>query len=167
MHAAPVSPETRLLRLDHQIVGPTDTSSHATVSETLGGFLETPALLLSGAHAWGLDWTPNSTGVSEVIWYNAITKVKQIKTMHGYAITCPLCELLALPLLTDVRFGIWMLGNERVIQHEVTCAELWMLVTAHVRGLQYPRYPNGKIMIFLKFLQRLNEQDRFIYVSST
>lgn len=78
-----------------------------------------------------------STGLSEVIWCNAITKVKKIKILHGYAITCPLFQLLLLPPLTDVRIGIWMLGNEKVIHHEVTCAELWMLVTAHEWEQEY------------------------------
>lgn len=50
--------------------------------------------------------------------------------LHGYAITCPLFQLLLLPPLTDVRIGM---RNEKGIQHEVSCAYVfWMLVTAHV-----------------------------------
>ena len=42
-----------------------------------------------------------------------------------------------LPPLTDARIGVWTLRNERTFQREVTCAEFWMQVAAHVRLRQF------------------------------
>lgn len=151
--------------------------THPTVSETLGGFPgDTCSAALRGpVHE---AWTErlNSPGLSEVIWCNAITKVKKTKTLHGYAITCPLLHLLSLPPLTDVRVGIWMLRNEKTIQHEVTCKALdaghstcGFVSVTHPNGIRIivsaGAVPPAEMWWLLSYKRQIKKQQRFRSIS--
>ena len=134
--------------------------------------LWTPALLLSGVLAWDLNQVPKSPGLSEVVWCYAIIKVKKAKIQSGYTVTWPLFQLSLLPSMTDVRFGILLRTNEKVIQRKVTSRILDVGHSTCVRA--GAMYPNGNIHFIcicegnpVTAVLTEKEQRKFFFVEGT